>query len=61
MKYKRLVILAAGLAGIAALLFFVRPSRFLLPGFQPDPALQSALNGITEDYRKIIVDRKSVV
>src|SRR5580700_9498269 len=55
MKYKTLIILAVGLAGIAALLFFVRPSRFLQPRFQPDPILQSALSGITEDYRRIIV------
>lgn len=55
MKYKTLVILAAGLAGIAALLFFVRPSRFLQPRLQADTALQAALDGITGDYREIIV------
>jgi len=55
MRYKTLVILAAGLAGVAALFFFVRPSRLLQPRLQPDSALQSALAGVTDDYRKIIV------
>jgi peptidoglycan/xylan/chitin deacetylase (PgdA/CDA1 family)/tetratricopeptide (TPR) repeat protein len=55
MRYKTLVILGAALAGVAALLFFVRPSRLLQPRLQLDPALESALIGVTQDYRKIIV------
>ena len=55
MKYKTLVILVAGLAGVAGLLFLVRPSRFLQPRLPADPALAAALDGITGDYRKIIV------
>jgi len=55
MRRKTIVILAAALAGIACLLFFVRPAYFQRPAFKPDAALQSALNGITDDYRRIIV------
>ena len=55
MRYRTLVILSAALAGIAALLFFVRPSRLMQPRLQPDPALDTALAEVTGDYRKIIV------
>jgi peptidoglycan/xylan/chitin deacetylase (PgdA/CDA1 family)/Flp pilus assembly protein TadD len=55
MRKKTVVILAAAVAALACLLFFVRPSQFLQPAFRPDPALQSAFDGVRDDYRKIIV------
>ena len=55
MRYRTLVILSAALAGVAALLFFVRPSRLIQPRLQLDTALETALTGVTGDYRKIIV------
>lgn len=55
MRRKTIVILTAALAAVACLLFFVRPSRFLPPSFRPDPALQGSLDGVRDDYRKIIV------
>ena len=51
MRRKTIVLLAAGLAGIASLLFLVRPSRVQ----RTDPALQASLSGVTDNYRKIIV------
>ena len=51
MRRKTIVLLAVGLAAIASLLFLVRPSRFQ----NNDPALQASLNGVTDNYRKIIV------
>ena len=55
MRRKTIIILTAVLAGIACLLFFVRPAYFQRAAFKPDAALQAALNGITDDYRRIIV------
>ena len=55
MRRKTIVLLTAGLAALACLLFFVRPSRFLPPPVRTDPALQASLAGVTDAYRKIIV------
>jgi len=55
MRRKTIIILTAVLAALACLLLFVRPSRFTQLSFRPDPALQSALDGVRDDYRKIIV------
>jgi peptidoglycan/xylan/chitin deacetylase (PgdA/CDA1 family)/TolA-binding protein len=55
MRQKKYVIpaIVAALA-LAVVLFFVRPVRFQ-QGFQSDAALGSALDGIMQDFRKIIV------
>jgi peptidoglycan/xylan/chitin deacetylase (PgdA/CDA1 family)/tetratricopeptide (TPR) repeat protein len=54
MKDKKYVIPAILLAVAAAVaLFLVRPH--LPAGFRSDPALQASLDGITQDFRKIIV------
>ncbi|MGD0869007.1 MAG: polysaccharide deacetylase family protein [Bryobacteraceae bacterium] len=55
MRRKTIVILTAALAALACLLFFVRPSRFLQPAFRPDAGLQASLDGVRDDYRKVIV------
>ncbi|HYW46686.1 MAG TPA: polysaccharide deacetylase family protein [Bryobacteraceae bacterium] len=55
MKRKTLVVVAAGVAAIAALLFFVRPGRLLPTPYRPDPALEATLNSVLDDYRRIIV------
>jgi peptidoglycan/xylan/chitin deacetylase (PgdA/CDA1 family)/tetratricopeptide (TPR) repeat protein len=47
--------LTAGLAAVACLLFFVRPSRFQPPPVRTDAALQTSLTGVTDAYRKVIV------
>jgi peptidoglycan/xylan/chitin deacetylase (PgdA/CDA1 family)/Flp pilus assembly protein TadD len=54
MRRKTIVLVTAGLAAIASLLFLVRP-RFQPPPVRTDPALQASLNGVTDSYRKIIV------
>jgi peptidoglycan/xylan/chitin deacetylase (PgdA/CDA1 family)/tetratricopeptide (TPR) repeat protein len=41
------------LAAVASLLFLVQPARFRT--FRNDDALQASLNGVTDQYRKIIV------
>ncbi|HEV2446944.1 MAG TPA: polysaccharide deacetylase family protein, partial [Candidatus Sulfopaludibacter sp.] len=55
MRQKKFVIpaIVAALA-VAVLLFFVHPVRFP-QRFRQDAALQSALDGITQDFRRIIV------
>jgi peptidoglycan/xylan/chitin deacetylase (PgdA/CDA1 family)/uncharacterized caspase-like protein len=55
MRRKTIVLLTVGLAGIACLLFFVRPSRLLQPPVRTDAALQASLTGVTDAYRKVIV------
>src|SRR5271157_2787959 len=55
MRDKKYVIPAIVLALAATVvLFLIRPSR-QQTGFRADPALQSSLDGITQDFRKIIV------
>lgn len=51
MRRKTIVLLAVGLAAVASLLYLVRPVRFQ----RADPALQASLQGVTDNYRKIIV------
>ena len=51
MKRKTFFLLAVGLAAVASLLFWVWRSR--IP--HTDPALQASLQGVTDNYRKIIV------
>jgi peptidoglycan/xylan/chitin deacetylase (PgdA/CDA1 family)/tetratricopeptide (TPR) repeat protein len=51
MRRKTIVLLALGLAVVASLLLLVRPWRFQ----RTDPALQASLEGVTDNYRKIIV------
>ena len=51
MRRKTIVLLTAGLAAIASLLLYFRPSPFQ----RTDPALQASLAGVTDAYRKIIV------
>jgi peptidoglycan/xylan/chitin deacetylase (PgdA/CDA1 family)/uncharacterized caspase-like protein len=53
MNRKWFVIASAVTAVLACLLFLGR--QFQPAPFRPDPTLQSALNGIRDDYRKIIV------
>src|SRR5579872_7159582 len=53
MKHKRLF-LAVLIVAMAAGLFLIRPSR-PQTSFRADPAIQSALDSITADFRKIIV------
>lgn len=55
MRPKKYVIPAMILAvALAAALFFVRPGPFER-SYRPDPALQASLDGITQDFRRIIV------
>src|SRR5690348_6194216 len=53
MKHKKLL-LAAAAVGMAVAVFLVRPTR-PQQGFRPDAAVQSAIDSITTDFRKIIV------
>ena len=53
MRRKTIVLLAAGMAAVATLLYMVQPSRFR--PVRTDPALQSSLASVTAAYRKIIV------
>lgn len=46
--------IAAAVALAAARLFLIRPVHFQR-GFHADPKLQSSLDGIMQDFRKIIV------
>ena len=55
MRGKRILIAAAALAAVACLLFLGRPSRFREAGFRADAALQASLDGVRDDYRRIIV------
>src|SRR5437868_1941018 len=53
MKTRTLLALAGGAVLAAILLIVVWRSR--VPRFHNDPALQAVLNGITNDYRQVIV------
>jgi peptidoglycan/xylan/chitin deacetylase (PgdA/CDA1 family)/uncharacterized caspase-like protein len=55
LSWKRLTLAAAGIAAVACVLYLVHPSRFLPTRYRPDPALHATFDGITTDFRKIIV------